>query len=72
MEIPIPIKIRCGKCNADNSLVADTDSDESIVTCTSCGATLGPLGELKKQAREFGVEEIKKRFRDKFGDSSAE
>ena len=70
MEIQIPIEIRCGNCN-EKALVAsgDTLTDDSMVTCSSCGARIGPWSTLKKQASDFCAEEIKKKLSDAFGDN---
>jgi hypothetical protein len=68
--INIPVEIRCGKCG-EKSLEASGDvlTDESIVTCKACGATVGKWGDVKQQALEASGKEIKKRLKDALGDS---
>jgi DNA-directed RNA polymerase subunit RPC12/RpoP len=69
-SIPVPIELRCGKCG-EKALIAegDTLTEESMVSCTSCGAKLGKWGEVKQQALETSAEQIKKRLKDRFGDA---
>lgn len=65
----IPIQIRCSKCN--EKLIAEGEilTDDSIVSCPSCGAKVGTFAEVKKHAGEYGAELIRKRLEDHFGKS---
>jgi hypothetical protein len=39
--------LRCHKCGGNRITVPDHSTDESIVTCTCCGADLGRWGNLR-------------------------
>lgn len=39
--------LRCDKCGGNRITVPDHSTDESFVTCTSCGADLGRWGNLR-------------------------
>ncbi len=64
-SIPIPVEFRCGKCG-EKALLAegDTLTDDSIVSCTACGANVGRWGDVKQQTLDLSAEEIKKRLKD--------
>jgi DNA-directed RNA polymerase subunit N (RpoN/RPB10) len=70
MEMKIPVEIRCGSCG-QKSLEAsgDTLTDDSVVTCTSCGQKVGTWGNVKQHALEASADQIKKRLADALGDS---
>ena len=68
--IPIPVELRCGKCGG-KTLVAKPDlADDSVVSCTACGTEMGRWGDVQQKAREATAEEVKKRLKKRFGDSS--
>jgi hypothetical protein len=48
--------LRCDKCGGNRITVPDHSTDESIVTCTDCGADLGRWGDLR-----VGILEVAKK-----------
>ena len=52
--MPEPIKadthtfpLRCRKCGSDRFVVPDHSTDDSLVTCTDCGARIGRWGDVR-------------------------
>ncbi len=52
--MPEPIKadthtcpLRCRKCGSNRFVVPDHSTDESLVTCTDCGARIGRWGDVR-------------------------
>ncbi len=64
-SVPIPVEFRCGKCG-EKALRAegDTLTEDSIVSCTACGANVGRWGDVKQQTLDLSAEELKKRLKD--------
>jgi hypothetical protein len=48
--------LRCHNCGGNRITVPNHSTDESIVTCTSCGADLGRWGTLR-----LGILEVAKK-----------
>jgi transcription elongation factor Elf1 len=46
------ITFKCPKCGGTVISVADKDSNDSAVTCKSCGVGFGTWGDIKKQAAD--------------------
>ena len=64
-SIPIPVEFCCGNCG-EKALLAEVDTltDDSIVSCTACGANVGRWGDVKQQTLDLSAEELKKRLKD--------
>jgi DNA-directed RNA polymerase subunit RPC12/RpoP len=48
----------CSKCGSDALIGPDDMTDESTITCETCGADLGTLGELKIAAFRLAKEKF--------------
>jgi DNA-directed RNA polymerase subunit RPC12/RpoP len=68
IKIDIPVEIRCAKCG-QKSLSTETMQDNSPVTCSNCGAQIGRWSDVKKAALESATEQLKRKFKDEFGDT---
>ena len=58
--IPMNTTLRCPKCENGAISVPENSPDESVVTCPSCGAELGPWGELIAAALDTARENFEK------------
>jgi predicted nucleic acid-binding Zn ribbon protein len=52
--MPEPIKaethaspLRCSNCGSNKFVVPDRSTDDSLVTCTDCGAGIGRWGDVR-------------------------
>jgi hypothetical protein len=48
----------CGECGSNSLIGPDDMTDESTITCETCGADLGTLGELKISALRLAEEKV--------------
>jgi hypothetical protein len=68
----LPVTIKCRKCGGDMLVLPDNPTDDSIVTCQSCGIEVGRWGDIKAAAlntvQEKITEDIKGKFRESFKD----
>ena len=56
---------RCGKCGSDNLTVPD-ETEESVVTCESCGAENGTWGDLRSAAENHAGQKLEEHFQSTF------
>ena len=72
----LEIRLHCPKCGGNDLEIPDDATDDSLVTCASCGAVLGRWGDAQRQAMEAAYgkasEEIGNALRAEFGDELEE
>lgn len=49
------ITIKCGKCGSPVAVDLGSPSDDTIVSCQSCGAALDRLGDIKAAIDEAAI-----------------
>ena len=68
----IEMTLSCSECGSNDIIGPDEMTDESIVTCNTCGAEVGTWGEIqkacfiagKKKAEQYIQGTIGERFED--------
>lgn len=62
--------LTCQKCGGHQINIPDNATDESPVTCASCGVTHCTFGELRDATLGIAQEEIKKQFQEAIGEGA--
>lgn len=64
---PIAFTPHCKKCGSNELTIPDDATDESPVTCSSCGAVCGAWGDLRAAAVEAAGQHATESFVDAIG-----
>ncbi|QNQ62425.1 hypothetical protein IB024_01300 [Brucella sp. 6810] len=62
----ITFNFKCPKCEGTVIALPDDPTDESIVTCKSCGVSFGPWGDIKARAMQMAKDNIRSEFKKSF------
>ena len=65
----IPVTLQCKKCGDNMLSLPDNPTDDSIVTCKSCGVEVGRWGDIKTGAKNTVKEKVTESIKDIFRDA---
>jgi uncharacterized Zn finger protein len=63
-------RLTCQKCGDHEISIPDNATDESTVTCASCGIAHCTWGELREATLRLAQEEATKQFQESIGEGS--
>jgi len=65
----VTVTLKCKKCSGNMLIVPDNPTDDSIVTCKSCGVEVGRWGDIKTGAKNTVKEKVTESIKDIFRDA---
>jgi len=65
----VSVTMKCLKCGSDKLVLPDNPTDDSIVTCKSCGVEVGRWGDIKTGAKNTVKEKVTESIKDIFRDA---
>ncbi|MDQ6867495.1 MAG: Lar family restriction alleviation protein [Pseudomonadota bacterium] len=55
-DYDVEVSIKCNKCGSPVTIDLNGPSDDAIITCQSCGASLDRLGDIKVAVEKAAIE----------------
>jgi ribosomal protein S27E len=49
----------CGKCGHNGIVIPDDPTDDSVITCESCGAEIGTHGQFQAHVQQLAADTVR-------------